>query len=161
MMEIATPVYGYKSHVGVNRRHRFIRTSSVTAAVRDDGRELAGLLDRNNTGSSVWADTACRSAKNEKAHYQGRFGLEGVFPEASRSGVEHVFADQKHRMAPFIRAIGIARARARIGHADIACKMRRHQFWETAAAPVQRAPARDLGTPIILARGTSSVASRR
>ena len=66
MMEIATPVYGYKSLVGVDRRHRFIRTWSVTDAARYDGRELPGLLDRSNTGSSVWADTAYRSAKNEK-----------------------------------------------------------------------------------------------
>lgn len=66
MIEIATPVYGYKSHVGVDRRHRFIRTWSVTDAARYDGRELPGLLDRSNTGSSVWADTAYRSAKNEK-----------------------------------------------------------------------------------------------
>ena len=49
MMEIATPVYGYKSHVGVDRRHRFIRTWSVTDAARYDGRELPGLLDRSNT----------------------------------------------------------------------------------------------------------------
>ncbi len=65
MMDIATPVYGYKSHVGVDRRHRFIRTWSVTDAARYDDRELAGLLDQSNTGSSVWADTAYRSAKNE------------------------------------------------------------------------------------------------
>jgi IS5 family transposase len=57
MMEIATPVYGYKSHVGVDRHHRFIRTWSVTDAARYDGRELPGLLDGSNTGSSVWADT--------------------------------------------------------------------------------------------------------
>ena len=42
----------------------------------------AGLLDRSNTGSSVWADTAYRSAKNE-AHRQGRAGLEGPLPQAA------------------------------------------------------------------------------
>jgi IS5 family transposase len=52
MMEIATPVYGYKSHIGVDRRHRFIRTWSVTDAARYDGRELPVLLNRSNTGSS-------------------------------------------------------------------------------------------------------------
>jgi hypothetical protein len=64
-----------------------------------------------------------------------------------RSGVEHFFADQKHRMALFIRTIrcsavvclqatrgGIARARAKIGLANIACNMRRLHFWETAAS---------------------------
>jgi hypothetical protein len=34
---------------------------------------------------------------------------------AVRSAVEHVFAGQKHRMGLFIRTIGIARARIKIG----------------------------------------------
>jgi hypothetical protein len=50
-----------------------------------------------------------------------------------RSGVEHVFADQKHRMGLFVRTIGIARARAKIGLANIVCNMRRLLFWERAA----------------------------
>ena len=122
MMEIATPVYGYKSHVGVDRRHRFIRTWSVTDAARHDGRELPGLLDRSNTGSSVWADTAYRSAKNEKriakaglvskVHFRKPPGKPMPEPKLranaarsrERSGVEHVFADQKHRMGLFVRS---------------------------------------------------------
>ncbi len=52
-----------------------------------------------------------------------------------RSSVEHVFADQKHRMGLFIRSTGITRARAKIGLANIACNMRRLLFWETTAAP--------------------------
>ena len=66
MMEIATPAYGYKSHIGTDRRYRFIRTWTVTDAARHDGRELGGLLDRTNTASPVWADTAYRSQKSEK-----------------------------------------------------------------------------------------------
>ena len=152
MMEIATPVYGYKSHVGVDRHHRFIRTWSVTDAARYDGREFAGLLDRSNTGSSVWADTAYRSAKNEKriakaglvskVHFRKPPGTSMPEPKQranaarsrERSGVEHVFADQKHRMGLFVRTIGIARARAKIGLANIVCNMRRLLFWERATA---------------------------
>jgi hypothetical protein len=37
-------------------------------------------------------------------------------------------------MRLFIRSIGIARARARIGLANIACNMRRLLFWERATA---------------------------
>ena len=37
-----------------------------------------------------------------------------------RSGVEHVFAVQKDKMDLFIRTIGIARATAKIGMANIA-----------------------------------------
>ena len=66
-----------------------------------------------------------------------------------RSGVEHVFADQKHRMGLFVRSIGITRARTRIGLANIACNMRRLLFWETAASQAwPRGPKRrDFRTP--------------
>lgn len=152
MMEIATPAYGYKSHIGADRRYRFIRTWAVTDAARYDGRELSGLLDNTNTASSVWADTAYRSARNEKriakaglvskVHFRKPPGKPMPEPKqranATRSGprssIEHVFADQKHRMGLFIRTIGIARARTKIGMANIAHNMRRYLFWETKAA---------------------------
>lgn len=153
MMEIATPAYGYKSHISADRRHRFIRTWSVTDAARYDGRELPGLLDKTNTGSKVWADTAYRSAKNErriakaglvsKIHFRKPPGKPMPEPRqranaarsSPRSAIEHVFADQKHRMGLFVRTIGIARARTKIGLANIAHNLRRYVFWETKAAP--------------------------
>ena len=143
MTEIATLAYGYKSHISADRRHRFIRKWAVTDAARYDGRELAGLLDRSNTGSSVWAETAYRSAKNEKriakaglvskVHFRKPPGK--PMPELKqranaarsrpRSAIEHVFAEQKHRMGLFIRTIGIERARTKIGMANIAHNFRR------------------------------------
>ena len=42
-----------------------------------------------------------------------------------RSRIEHVFAEQKHRMGLFVRTIGIARARVKIGLANLAYNMRR------------------------------------
>lgn len=152
MMEIATPAYGYKSHIGADRRYRFIRNWAVTDAARYDGRELGGLLDPSNTASSVWADTAYRSAKNEKrivkaglvskVHFRKPPGKPMPEPKRRanaarsrpRSAIEHVFADQKHRMGLFIRTIGIARARTKIGMANIAHNMRRYLFWQTKAA---------------------------
>lgn len=53
IIEIATPVYGYKSHVGADRRYRFIRTWTVTDAAAHDERELGGLLDKTNTAAPV------------------------------------------------------------------------------------------------------------
>src|SRR3546814_20622831 len=67
MAEIATPMFGYKSHIGIDRRHGFIRTWSASDAARYDGRELTGLIDPANTGSSIWADTAYPRQKNERA----------------------------------------------------------------------------------------------
>lgn len=152
-MEIAVPVYGYKSHIGADRRHRLIRTWTVTDAARYDGRELPGLLDRSNTASAVWADTAYRSQKNEKriaaagltsrVHFRRAPGkpLPAARQKANaarsrvRSGVEHVFADQKHRMELFIRTIGIARARTKIGMANLAYNLRRYVWLEAQAGP--------------------------
>lgn len=47
-----------------------------------------------------------------------------------RSAVKHVFATQKHRMGLFIGTIGIERARAKIGLANIAFNFKRFPYWE-------------------------------
>jgi transposase, IS5 family len=61
--DIAIPVFGYKSHASIDRRHGFIRKWDVTDASRHDGRMLRrGLLDGTNTGTTVWADSAYRSS---------------------------------------------------------------------------------------------------
>jgi hypothetical protein len=64
-VDIAIPSFGYKNHIGIDRRHRLIRRWRVTDAARYDGAVLPELLDTANTASRVWADTACRSEKNE------------------------------------------------------------------------------------------------
>ena len=56
-VDIAIPTFGYKNQ------------KKTTDAARHDGVQLPSLLDRANTGSGVWADTAYRSAKNE-AHLE-------------------------------------------------------------------------------------------
>ena len=142
--DVAIPVFGCKSHAGIDRRHGFIRNWDVTDASRHDGRMLRrGLLDRTNTGSTVWADSAYRSKANEAFMEKHRFRSRvhhrkprgrPMAPhvrrgDASRSklraAVEHVLAQQKGPMGLFIRTIGLARARVKIGMANIAYNMRR------------------------------------
>ena len=60
-VDLAVPAFGYKNHIGIDRRHRLIRCWRVTDAARYDGALLPGLIDPNNTASDVWADTAYRS----------------------------------------------------------------------------------------------------
>ena len=57
-VDLAVPAFGYKNHVGIDRRHGLIRTWAATDAARHDGARLANLVTRENTGSGVWADTA-------------------------------------------------------------------------------------------------------
>src|SRR5690349_15184257 len=118
-------------------RHGLIRRWVVTDAARYDGALLPQLIDRNNTAGDVWADTAYRSRKNEKflASRLLRSQIHRKKPKgapmprhtahanarksAIRSAVEHVFARQKGPMGLFVRTIGIARARTKIGLAKI------------------------------------------
>ena len=65
-VDLAVPAFGYKNHVGIDRRYRLIRRWTVTDAARHDGGLLPELIDINNTASEVWADTAYRSQANEK-----------------------------------------------------------------------------------------------
>lgn len=150
-MAIATPIFGYKSHIGIDQQHGFIRTWSVSDAARYDGRELPELLDPANTGSAVWADTAYRSQKNErkiatagrvsKIHFRRAPGKPlsprqraNAARSKVRSAVEHVFATQKHRMGLFVRSIGIDRAKTRIGLANLVFNFKRYAFWNTKPA---------------------------
>jgi len=142
--DIAIPSFGYKAHASIDRRHRLIRRWDVTDAAAHDGRMLRrGLLDTTNTGSGVWADSAYRSKKNEAfvdrigliSHIHRRRSPGKPMPPHIRRGnatrskhrapVEHVFAVQKQAMALTIRSIGIARAKTRIGLANIAYNIRR------------------------------------
>ena len=102
-----------------------------------------GLLDRSNTAGAVWADTAYRSQANERFMAESGFvsrlhrkkpprrpmSLRSARANARkakvRAGIEHVFAEQKHRMGLFVRTIGIARARVKIGLANLVFNMKR------------------------------------
>ena len=115
---------------------------------------LPALIDKDNTASDVWADTAYRSKANEKhlANNGLRSQIHRKKPRgkpmsrrtarangrksAVRAAVEHVFARQKGPMGLYIRTIGLARARTKIGLANLVYNMKR-MVWLTA----QIAPA--------------------
>ena len=142
-IDIAVPSFGYKNHIGIDRRHGLIRTWTATHAARHDGAQLPNLISTANTASHVWADTAYRSKANEK--HLADSGLRSQIhrkkpagrPMARnvarannarskvRAGVEHVFARQKGPMGLVVRTIGLARATVKIGLANIAYNMRR------------------------------------
>jgi IS5 family transposase len=124
-VDIAIPLFGYQNRVSIDRGFGFIRRWAATDAAAYEGRRLReGLLDKTNTASAVWADTAYRSAINEA--YLARNGFVSrihrkkpkgrAMPEAIRhannvkskirSRVEHVFAEQKDWMGLFIRTMG-------------------------------------------------------
>jgi transposase, IS5 family len=126
--EIAVPGFGYNNHIGIDRAFGFLRRYTVTPAAAYDGGQLGAVLDRDNTASDVWADTAYSSAAN--LALIERRGLGPQFQRKKprgkrmpahiargnatrapvRSRVEHVFAAQKCRLGLLIRTLGIMRA---------------------------------------------------
>ena len=152
-VDIAIPAFGYKSHVSIDRRHGLIRRWKTTDASRYDGAQLPELLDKTNTASGVWADSAYRSKKNEawiakngfvsNVHTKKPKGR-AMSKRASRANVkrsmvrariEHVFGEQKARMGLFIRTIGIERARTKVGIANLVYNMKRLVWLEGQAMP--------------------------
>ena len=151
--DIAIPVFGYQNHIAIDRGFGFIRKWQASDAAAYEGARLReGLLDKTNTASSVWADTAYRSAANEifmekngfvsRVHRKKPKGkpmpdaLRRANAEKSkvRSRVEHLFAEQKDRMGLFIRTIGVARAKVKIGMANLVYNFKRLIFLQRMAA---------------------------
>jgi transposase, IS5 family len=150
-VDLAIPLFGYQNHVSIDRGFGFIRRWTATDAAAYEGRRLReGLLDKSNTASGVWADTAYRSAANEAflirygfvSHIHRKKPKGRIMPEATRrannakstirSRIEHVFAEQKERMDLFIRTVGIARATTKIGLANLVYNIKRLIFLRRA-----------------------------
>ncbi|VVS99546.1 transposase [Hoeflea sp. EC-HK425] len=151
--DIAVPSFGYKNHAAIDRHCGFIRGWNVTSASAHDGAQLRNVLNPDNTGSKVWADTAYRSKKNEA--WLERNGYESDIHHRKPKGrpmseatsrangrrskvhafVEHVFARQKSQMGLFIRTIGIERARVKIGMANIVYNLTRYVWHQGRTAP--------------------------
>jgi IS5 family transposase len=126
--------------------------AALRAAGYGGARLRDGLLDKTNTASAVWADTAYRSKANEEFLVRNGFVSRihrkkpphRPMPETTRranaiksrvrSGVEHVFALQKDKMDLFIRTIGIARAAVKIRLANIVYSMGRLVLLDRFAA---------------------------
>ena len=143
-IDIAVPTFGYKSHISVDRRHGIIRRQRVTDAVAHDGAQLReGLIDPNNTAAPVWADTAYRSAANERyladagkvsrIHRKKPRGKAmpkhharaNAKKSAVRARVEHSFGHQKTAMGLVVRTVGRVRAEAGITLANMSYNMKR------------------------------------
>jgi transposase, IS5 family len=104
---------------------------TITSAAAADGCQFRHVIDKSNTASDIWADSAYRSQKNEKwltgnmmtSCIRRRKPTGRPMPESTaqanarksaiRARVEHIFAHQKNRFGLFIHTIGIVRAEAK------------------------------------------------
>ncbi len=131
--------FGYKNHVNADVRYKLIREYGVTDASIHDSQAFDDLLNKDNTSSEVYADSAYRSAETERKlkargfrsriHKRGRRNrpLSEAEAEANyrkskvRARIEHVFGAQEN--APggrLVRTIGIVRAKIKIGLQNLA-----------------------------------------
>jgi IS5 family transposase len=136
--------YGYKNHIDADKTHKLIRKWDATDASVHDSQKLDDLLDANNTGRTVWADSAYRSAEIEaklkakglksRVHLKGVRGrpLSEKEKETNtarsevRARVEHIFGHQENSMGrKVVRTIGMARARFKIGMMNLGYNVRR------------------------------------
>lgn len=65
--ELVIPAFGYRKQLGTEKRFGFIRRYVVTNAAAHDEARLPDLLDKANLASPIWADTAYRSNRDERA----------------------------------------------------------------------------------------------
>jgi len=135
--------YGYKDHVAVDVEHKLIRDYEVTSAEVHDSNVFYELL-RENTSRDVWADSAYRSEEAERmleadgyrshVHTKGKRNqpLSERQKAANRkrskirARVEHVFGSiENEQGGMFIRVIGLARAKTKIGLMNLVYNIRR------------------------------------
>jgi len=135
--------YGYKNHINVDKEHKLIRRYAVT----DDSQVFDEVLDDENSGRSISADSAYRSEAREQQlrerGYKSRIHRKGSSRRSLnqqeratnhrhskvRARVEHVFGDQRARQGNIlVRTKGKVRAAVKIGLMNLTYNMRRLEF---------------------------------
>ena len=145
--------FGYKDHISVDVEHGFVRKYSVTDAAVHDSIALVDILDEDNEGDGVWADSAYRSALiewflvllnwcshiNERGYRNHPLTEEQKENNRSKSKirakVEHVFGAWVNEMGgKLLRSIGMERAKANLGLRNLAYNLKRYVYLETRTA---------------------------
>jgi len=120
--------FGYKLHASADVKYKFIRKVEISPAQEHDSRHFQTLLDADNTGRKVYADSAYASAATKALlnaeGYVDQVQRKGTAQKALsaaqqrrnhalskvRSRIEHVFGRMWGMGGKGIRTIGLARA---------------------------------------------------
>jgi len=136
--------YGYKNHISIDAKHKFIRDYTVTDGSVHDSQVFVELLDETNTSRDVWADSAYRSEVNReeltrrgyREHLQRKGCRYRKLTDWEKQGnktrsrvrcrIEHVFGIQAQIAGTLLlRTIGKARAEVKIGLRNLAYNIHR------------------------------------
>lgn len=128
------PYYGYKNHVKSDTKTKLIEKYKVTDASVHDSQPVEDLLTETDKGNPLYADSAYTGEAQEKI-YKKKKVVNKVHEKGYRNKplteeqkannkeksktrvrVEHIFGFVENSMhGSFVRTIGIARAKAKIG----------------------------------------------
>ncbi len=144
--------YGYKNHISIDAKYKFIRTFEITPASTHDSQVFETLFDDSNSSRDIYADSAYRSKehdvmladrgyrnKMQRRAYRGRpmkkNEIKGNKTRSKvRSRVEHVFGVQammaKDRV---IRGVGIIRIQTKVALRNIGYNMMRFSVLANAS----------------------------
>jgi IS5 family transposase len=139
--------FGYKNHVNSDAKYKLIRKYFVTDASVHDSQKMDSILDENNDSKKIYGDSAYRSQAQEQRlleagyvsqiHERAYRGsvlseaqkLENTAKSRVRARGEHIFGHIQNSMnGCYVRNVGIARARAKIGLESLAYNISRFTF---------------------------------
>jgi len=145
--------YGYKNGAQVDVENKIIRDYEVFPASVYDNQVFGELLDPENSGKEVYADSAYNSKEHVKElesqgfqpHLQHKDCRELKLTEEkkqenrtyskTRCRIEHVFGAQLQRAGNLIlRTIGLTKAKVKIGLRNLAYNMDRFCYLKTRTA---------------------------
>lgn len=148
--------FGYKNHISIDKKYGFIRRYSVTDASVHDSQQLGAVLDSENEGQEIWADSAYRSedieAGLEALGYKSKIHERGYRnnplseeqrdknreKSKTRAKVEHVFGAWEISMGgKLMRGIGIKRVKGQIGLKNLVYNLNRYVFWQKRESCVE------------------------
>jgi len=137
--------YGYKNHISVDRKRKFILEYKVTSAKVHDSQVLFDIVGKaRKKNEAIWGDSAYRSEENEKRltrkHYLSRIHEKGyrnkqltqkqkdrnTSKSRIRARVEHVFASIYWQRGNYRRCIGLERITEAVGFINLAYNMKRY-----------------------------------
>jgi IS5 family transposase len=126
--------FGYKNHVKSDTKTKLVKKFEVTDASVHDSQQVEALLEDGDTGQPIYADSAYTGEEQEKIYEKKKVvnmvnekgyrnkPLTEAQKESNkeksktRARVEHIFGFVENSMnGSFVRTIGMARAKAKIG----------------------------------------------
>ena len=133
-VDLAVPAFGYKNHIGIDRRHGLIRTPAFAGASSGRPRTRPGTMGRNSRPSSPGRTPEAASGPTRPI---GRRQTSGIWPNAASS---HASIARSRRGGPCrrtspARTVASQRSAARWSTSSPARKARWPSLCEQSASP--------------------------